>query len=113
MLRRYVLFEQRHVHQSAACNALHLVEQRLARWLSMSSDRAESDELPLTQEFLAALLGSRRQSVSQVAHQLQRRGLIDYRRGKVVIVDGPMLEQLACECYANVRGFYEDLLGAA
>ena len=113
VLRRYTVFEQRMVHQSAACNALHLVEQRLARWLLMSHDRADGgDTLPLTQEFLAAMLGIRRQSVSQVAHELQRKGLIRYRRGMVAIIDRDALEGHSCECYAAMRAFYQEMLGA-
>lgn len=109
LLRRYTVFEQRHVHQSAACNALHHAEQRLARWLLMSHDRANGDRLPLTQEFLAAMLGVRRQAVGHVAHELQDRGLIRYSRGLVEIVDRDGLEREACECYAAVRGFYGEI----
>ena len=113
VLRRYTVFEQRMAHQSAACNALHLVEQRLARWLLMSHDRADGgDTLPLTQEFLAAMLGIRRQSVGQVAHELQRKGLIRYRRGMVVIVDRQALEGHSCECYAAMRAYYQEMFGA-
>jgi CRP-like cAMP-binding protein len=110
LVRRYIVFEQRHVHQSAACNALHLAEQRLSRWLLMSRDRSDEDRLPLTQEFLAAMLGVRRQSVGQVALDLQRRGLIDYRRGVVVIRDREGLEALSCECYATIKRFYDETM---
>lgn len=109
LLRKYTVFEQRHAHQSAACNALHHVEQRLARWLLVSHDRVEGDSLSLTQEYIAAMLGIRRQSVSLVAHELQRKGLIRYSRGTVVVGDRPGLEHQSCECYAVVREFYREV----
>ena len=86
--------------QTAACNRLHTVEQRSARWLLMASDRVSSNVLPLTQEFLAAMLGVRRSGVSEAASELQRSGLIRYRRGEITIVDRHGLEDTACECYA-------------
>ena len=86
--------------QTAGCNRLHSVEQRSARWLLMASDRIASNLLPLTQEFLAAMLGVRRSGVSEAAGELQRSGLIRYRRGEITIVDrAPELEKTACECY--------------
>jgi len=83
----------------AACNRLHEVDERLARWLLMSQDRIGSDEVSLTQEFLAHMLGTRRSSVTVAASILQTAGLIKYRRGQVNIVDRPGLEAAACECY--------------
>lgn len=85
--------------QTAACNRLHQVEQRSARWLLMSSDRTDSNVLRLTQEFLAAMLGVRRSGISEAAAELQRSGLIRYRRGEITIVDRRGLENVACECY--------------
>ncbi|HZK91677.1 MAG TPA: Crp/Fnr family transcriptional regulator [Stellaceae bacterium] len=85
--------------QTAACNRLHQVEQRTARWLLMSSDRTDTKVLRLTQEFLAAMLGVRRSGISEAAGELQRSGLIRYRRGEITIVDRPGLERTACECY--------------
>ena len=85
--------------QTAACNRLHSVEQRTARWLLMASDRLGSYVLPLTQEFLAAMLGVRRSGVSETAGELQRSGLIRYRRGEITIVDPDGLKKTACECY--------------
>ena len=86
--------------QTAGCNRLHSLEQRSARWLLMASDRIGSNVLPLTQEFLAAMLGVRRSGVSEAASELQRSGLIRYRRGRITITDRAGLEAVACECYA-------------
>ena len=85
--------------QVAACNRLHEVEERLARWLLMSQDRIGSDVIPLTQEFLAHMLGTRRASVTVAAGILQKAGLITYERGKVRILNRDKLEKAACECY--------------
>jgi CRP-like cAMP-binding protein len=87
------------VMQSTACNAVHSVEQRLARWLLMARDRMESDEFPLTQEFAAMMLGASRPTVTVVAGTLQKAGLIEYHRGQVTILDGKALEDASCECY--------------
>jgi len=87
------------VAQSTACNAIHSVEQRLARWLLMALDRMGSDEFPLTQEFAAMMLGASRPTVTVVAGTLQRAGLIKYRHGHVTIVDRENLEAASCECY--------------
>ena len=87
------------VAQSTACNAIHSVEQRLARWLLMARDRMESDEFPLTQEFVAMMLGASRPTVTVVAGTLQKAGLIKYRHGRVTIVDRENLEAASCECY--------------
>ncbi len=89
--------------QVAACNRLHEVEERLARWLLMSADRIGSDAVPLTQEFLGQMLGTRRSSVTVAAGILQKAGLIAYTRGDVQITDRPKLEQAACECYGMMR----------
>lgn len=83
---------------SVACNALHSVEERLARWLLMTRDRVQSDDMPLTQQFLAYMLGVYRPSVSVVARTLQQAGLIRYERGSITILDRPGLEDAACEC---------------
>lgn len=85
--------------QTAACNRLHSIEQRCARWLLMAHDRLQSDTMPMTHEFLATMLGVRRAGVTETAGELQRRGLIRNHRGRVVIVDRHGLEALACECY--------------
>jgi CRP-like cAMP-binding protein len=98
------------VTQTAACNALHATESRLARWLLQTRDRIESDVLPLTQEFLSQMLGVRRTTVTLVASQLEQAGVIQNRRGRIVVVDRKGLEDVACECYAIVR---DQMSGAA
>jgi CRP-like cAMP-binding protein len=85
--------------QTAACNRLHTIEQRLARWLLMARDRIESDIMPMTHEFLSSMLGVRRSGVTETAGELQRSGLIRYHRGQVRIIDRGALEAAACECY--------------
>jgi CRP-like cAMP-binding protein len=85
--------------QSNACNAVHSVEQRLARWLLMARDRMERDDFPLTQEFVAMMLGASRPTVTLVASTLQKAGLITYHRGRLTIVDREGLEAASCECY--------------
>jgi CRP-like cAMP-binding protein len=99
------------VAQSAACNRLHALSERCARWLLMTHDRVGADQFLLTQEFLSYMLGVRRESVSEAAHRLQAAGLIRYRRGKLTILDRPGLETASCECYRTVRADYERLLG--
>jgi CRP-like cAMP-binding protein len=99
--------------QSAACNALHRVEARMCRWLLMSSDGVGSDEVNLTQEYLAAMLGVRRPGVTEVAGKLRADGLIEYSRGSIRIINREGMERLACECYARVKGEYERLFGGA
>jgi CRP-like cAMP-binding protein len=87
------------IMQSTACNAVHTVEQRLARWLLMAQDRIGHNDFPLTQEFAAMMLGVSRPTVTVVAGTLQKAGLLTYRRGHVTVVDRQALEQAACECY--------------
>jgi CRP-like cAMP-binding protein len=87
------------IMQSTACNAVHSVEQRLARWLLMAQDRMDTDEFPLTQEFVATMLGATRPTVTVVAGTLQKAGLITYYRGRVKILDRANLESASCECY--------------
>ena len=97
--------------QSTACNARHTVEERLCRWLLMSSDGVGSDELNLTQEFLATMLGVRRPGVSQAASVLQEAGLISYSRGLIQILNREGLERAACECYRMTKEEYDRLFG--
>jgi CRP-like cAMP-binding protein len=96
------------VQQTTACNAMHSVEQRMCKWLVF--DLAGS-ELPLTQEFLAQMMGVRRTSVTGVASQLQKNGLISYRRGKVSILNMDLVQKRACECHHVVRDHYTELFG--
>ena len=91
------------VTQVAACNRLHEVNERLARWLLMSADRVESNCVPLTQEFLANMLGTRRSSVTVAAGMLEKAGLIANSRGRVDIIDRKRLEEAACDCYQMMR----------
>jgi CRP-like cAMP-binding protein len=91
------------IQQAVACNALHLLEGRLCRWLLQTHDCVDGDGIPLTQEFLGQMLGVRRTTVTIAARLLQSAGLIRYRRGTVQIIDRPALEDIACECYAVVR----------
>ena len=93
--------------QLAACNRLHTVEERLARWLLMTHDRLGVERFPLTQQFLAFMLGVHRPSVTLVARTLQQARLIDYRRGIVTIMDREMLEESACECYTVISDAFE------
>jgi CRP-like cAMP-binding protein len=97
--------------QSVLCNRLHEVEQRLARWLLTLADRAESEQVQVTQEYIAEMLGARRSTVTVAAGLLQDRGLITYSRGRVTIVDRPRTIATACECYAMVRAAYAKVWG--
>jgi CRP-like cAMP-binding protein len=116
-LRRFMLeFVQQQMvtlGQIAACNKLHEAEERLARWLLMARDRADRDTMTMTQEFLADMLGTRRTTVTLVAGSLQRRGLIDYRRGKVTVIDRTGLERAACGCYRVTRDALDKLYDSA
>lgn len=93
------------VAQTAACNASHTAEERLSRWLLMCHDRVSSNDLALTQEFIAEMLGTRRATVSVAAMVLQNDGLIQYNRGHIKIIDRPGLEEFTCECYKAARDF--------
>ncbi len=99
LVSRYTHAHVAFIMQSTACNAVHTVEQRLARWLLMAHDRIGKDEFPLTQEFVAMMLGVARPTVTIVAGTLQKAGLITYRRGTVTILEREKLEGAACECY--------------
>jgi CRP-like cAMP-binding protein len=94
-----------------ACNRVHVIEKRLARWLLMTHDRVLGDEFLLTQEFLSQMMGVRRASVSEVANEFQDAGLIRYSRGLLRIVDRPALEERTCECYWVVTREWDRLLG--
>jgi CRP-like cAMP-binding protein len=112
-LLRYALAFHAQVTRTAACNARHAIEQRLARWLLIAHDRAEADDFPMTHEFLSLMLGVRRPGVTIAAGMLQRAGLIHYARGRMVITDRPGLEAASCECYHTVRQEFARLLGTS
>jgi CRP-like cAMP-binding protein len=97
------------IMQSTACNAVHSVEQRLARWLLMAQDRMATKEFPLTQEFVAMMLGANRSTVTVVAGTLQRAGLITYHRGRVTILEREKLESASCECYRATRNLLKSV----
>jgi CRP-like cAMP-binding protein len=111
VLLRYAQAFHAQVAQTAACNGRHPVEERFARWLLMAHDRAGSDEFPMTQEFIAMMLGVRRAGVSVAAGVLQKAGVIDYAYGRITVLDRPGLEAASCECHGTVRRHYERLLG--
>jgi CRP-like cAMP-binding protein len=103
LLLRYTHTLITQLSQSASCNMFHTVKQRLCRWLLIARDRVESDTLCLTQEFVSQMIGAPRTSVTTVAGSLQREGLVSYRRGKIIILDGAGLEAASCECYRIVK----------
>ena len=111
LLFRYGEFMRAQVTQTAACNGNHGLEQRLARWLLMSHDRASGDQFLMTHEFLATMLCVHRPSVTVTARLLQRAGLIRYGSGAITVVDRPGLEAAACECHGVVSRQYQKLLG--
>lgn len=96
--------------QTAVCNQHHSLDQQLCRWLLMSLDRLHKNNLVITQELIASLLGVRRESITQAAGKLQKDGLIDYARGRITVIDRAKLEGRACECYSSVKLEYERLL---
>ncbi|HEY9285439.1 MAG TPA: Crp/Fnr family transcriptional regulator [Pyrinomonadaceae bacterium] len=109
LLLRYVHALMSQISQSVVCNVRHRIEARLARWLLMMHDRACSDELRLTHEFVANMLGIRRAGVSEAAERLKDARIIDYTRGAIRILDRPGLEGLACECYQTVKVEFDRL----
>ena len=110
VLLRYADVLLAQVAQTAACNATHLVQERCARWLLMTHDRAGADQFNLTQEFLAVMLGVRRPSVTVVAGTLHKAGLIDYGHKRITILDRKALEATSCECYRVVQAHFTRLL---
>jgi CRP-like cAMP-binding protein len=104
-LNKYMVLLGMQVSQTAACNRLHEIEQRLARWLLMAEDSANGTTLNITHDFLATMLGTDRPSVTLAAGMLQRGGLIEYGRASVKITNRPQLEAFACECYAVIRQY--------
>jgi CRP-like cAMP-binding protein len=108
---RFVQVLNVQISHTAACNARHTLQERLARWLLLAHDRSLSGELPLTQEFVSIMLGVRRAGVNAAARSLQKTGAIDYERARVVVLDRARLEEMSCECYNVVRRVYNTILG--
>src|SRR6202790_2828195 len=110
LLLRYTQALLTQMAQTAVCNRHHSVDQQLCRWLLLSLDRLSSNHLIMTQELIANMLGVRREGVTEAAGKLQKLGVIEYGRGKITVLDRPMLEQLCCECYAVVKKETDRLL---
>src|ERR1700723_231183 len=110
LLLRYTQALITQMVQTAACNRHHSLDQQLCRWLLLSLDRLENNELVMTQELIANMLGVRREGVTEGALKLQQEGLISYARGHISVLNRPGLEQRTCECYAVVKKEYERLL---
>ncbi len=109
ILNRHTGLQGMQVAQTAACNRLHDIQQRLSRWLLMTQDRVGSGTLPITHDFIATMMGTDRSTVSMSASVLQKKGIIDYVRGAVKIVNRRKLEKSACECYGVIHQFEDDL----
>jgi CRP-like cAMP-binding protein len=109
LLSRYAVAHLGFVMQSTACNAKHSVEQRLARWLLLAHDRVGRDEFPLTQEFLAMMLGASRPTVTAIAGALHRAGLVSYHRGVLRIENRAKLEHASCECYRITTNLFDNV----
>ncbi len=112
LLLRYTQALLTQMAQTAVCNRHHSLDQQLCRWLLLSLDRLQGDELVMTQELIANMLGVRREGVTESALKLQRAGLIRYSRGHITVLDRAGLEQRSCECYAVVKKEYDRLLPA-
>jgi CRP-like cAMP-binding protein len=110
LLLRYTLALLTQMGQTAVCNRHHTVDQQLCRWLLLSLDRLPSNELSMTQELIANMLGVRREGVTEAARKLQKVGLIEYHRGKITVIDRPGLERRVCECYQVVKDEFDRLL---
>ncbi len=110
LLLRYTQALITQMSQTAVCNRHHSVDQQLSRWLLLSLDRLSSNELTMTQELIANMLGVRREGVTEAARKLQSQGLIKYSRGRITVLNRPGLEERVCECYAVVKKEYDRLL---
>jgi len=110
LLHYYAQMRYEHVLQTAACNRHHSAEERCARWLLLTHDRVQTDQFPLTHEFLANMLDVRRSTITLTATALQHAGLIRYGRGQVTVLDRDGLETIACECYRAIKQTYDRLL---
>jgi len=111
VLLRYTQSLITQMAQTAVCNRHHALDQQLCRWLLLSLDRLDGNELQVTQELIASMIGVRREGVTEAAGRLQKLGVIRYSRGKIVVLDRPRLEALSCECYAVVKTETDRLLG--
>ena len=109
ILNRHTGLQGMQIAQTAACNRLHDIQQRLSRWLLMTQDRVNLGVLPITHDFIATMMGTDRSTVSLAAAVLQKKGIIDYVRGAVKVVNRRKLEKSACECYAVIQQFEDDL----
>jgi CRP-like cAMP-binding protein len=112
LLLRYTQALITQMSQTAVCSRHHSLDQQLCRWLLLSIDRLQGQELVMTQELIANMLGVRREGVTEAAGKLQKAGLIRYSRGRITVLDRPALEQRTCECYAVVKSEYDRLLPA-
>jgi len=112
LLLRYTQAHLVQVSQTSVCNRLHTLEARLSRWLLMIHDRAEGDDFPLTHDIISMMLGAQRTGVTDAAGGLQKKGIISYTRGRIMIQDRRELEETSCECYWIVREEYDRLTGA-
>jgi CRP-like cAMP-binding protein len=110
LLLRYTQALITQMAQTAVCNRHHSLDQQLCRWLLLSLDRLQSNDLVMTQELIANMLGVRREGVTDAAGKLQHAGLINYSRGRITVIDRPGLEALVCECYAVVKKEFDRLL---
>jgi CRP-like cAMP-binding protein len=110
LLLRYTQALITQMAQTAVCNRHHALDKQLCRWLLLSLDRLDSNELKMTQELIANMLGVRREGVTEAAGKLQAAGLIEYSRGRITVLDRPKLEAQVCECYAVVKRVYDRLL---
>ncbi len=112
VLLRYAQALMAHSERLTACNTRHTIEERLCRWLLLTQDRVQAEVIEVTQEFLSQMLGAHRQSVTLAARNLQRAGLIRYRRGKLRILDRQRLEQASCGCYLAIQRHFDELLAS-
>lgn len=112
LLLRHVRANSHQAELSAACNVLHTIDQRLAKWLLMTADRTGNANFMLTQDYMAVMAGTQRSTISTAAAALKRAGLVRYARGQVSILDRPGLTRRACECYGEARNQFEGLRGA-
>jgi CRP-like cAMP-binding protein len=109
ILNRHTGLQGMQVAQTAACNRLHDIQQRLSRWLLMTQDRVDSGVLPITHDFIATMMGTDRSTVSLAASVMQKEGIIEYLRGAVKILNRRKLEKSSCECYGVIKQFEDDL----